>query len=165
VSYEIHPETPPAGILLEELFGPGMWRHQEGQRQRCEELGLPFKAPRLLSNSRPAVEAAEFARDAGRHAQFHREVLAAFFAREEDIGDVEVLVRAAEDAGMDPAGLREVLASGAYRARRETAEEEARKQGITGVPTFIFADGARIVGAQALDYFRRFLAGIAADAG
>jgi predicted DsbA family dithiol-disulfide isomerase len=161
VSYEIHPETPPEGILLEQLFGPGVRRHQEGQRQRCQELGLPFEAPRLLSNSRLAVEAAEFARDAGKHAGFHREVLAAYFARSEDIGDAEVLARVAETTGLDTAGLRKALASGAFRPRREAAEQEARRLGITGVPTFIFADGARIVGAQPIDYFRRFLAAAA----
>jgi predicted DsbA family dithiol-disulfide isomerase len=162
ISYEIHPETPPQGILLERLFGPGIVRSQEGQRQRCTELGLPFEAPRLLSNSRLAVEAAEFARDAGKHAEFHRAVLAAYFARSEDVGDVEVLAGLAEQVGLDPVRLRGELSSGAHAGRREAAGAEAARAAVTGVPTYIFAAGARVVGAQSLDHFRRLLESIAA---
>ena len=149
-------------MLLERLFGPGIRQSQEGLRRRGVELGLHFEAPVLLSNSRLAVEAAEFARDAGRHPEFHREVLAAYFARSEDIGDIEVLVRAAEQVGLDPAALRAGLAGGAYAAGRKAAEDEARRLGITGVPTYIFPGGARVVGAQPLDHFRRLLAGLTA---
>ena len=162
MSYEIHPETPPEGVLLERLFGPGIRQSQEGLRRRAIELGLHFDPPELLSNSRLAVEAAEFARDAGKHAGFHREVLAAYFARSEDIGDIEVLARAAERVELDVAGLRSALAGGAYTARRQAAEAEARGLGITGVPTFIFRGGPKVGGAQPREHFRRLIAGLAA---
>ena len=162
MSYEIHPETPAEGISLERLFGPAIRNSQEGVRRRCVELGLHFEAPELLSNSRLAIEAAEFARDAGRHPEFHREVLAAYFARSEDIGDVEVLARAAERVGLDPADLRAGLAGGAYAARRGAAEAEARELGVTAVPTYIFPGGNRVVGAQPVDYFRRLLTSLTA---
>ena len=162
MSYEIHPETPPEGVLLERLFGPGVRQGQEGLRRRAVELGLHFDPPERLSNTRLAVEAAEFARDAGKHAEFHREVLAAYFARSEDVGDVEVLVRAAEEVGLDGVGLRAALAGGAYAAKRQAAEAEARELGISGVPTFIFSAGPKVVGAQPLDHFRRLLTGLVA---
>lgn len=157
MSYEIHPETPVEGVLLERLFGPGVRQSQEGQRRRCAELGLPFEPPQVLSNSRLAVEAAEFAREAGRHAEFHRAVLGAYFAGSQDIGDVEVLSAVAAEIGLDPVALRVQLAEGAYSSVREAAYQEARGLGITGVPTFIFAGGVRVVGAQPLEYFRRVL--------
>jgi predicted DsbA family dithiol-disulfide isomerase len=157
ISYEIHPETPPEGVSLERLFGPGILRSQEGQRQRCLELGLPFAARSLLSNSRLAIEAAEFAREAGRHPEFHRAVLAAYFGDSRDIGDVEVLAEVAERMGLDPTILRARLSSGTYAAAREAARAEADRQGVTAVPTYIFAGGARVIGAQSLDYFRQLL--------
>jgi predicted DsbA family dithiol-disulfide isomerase len=163
VSYEIHPETPPEGVPLEQIFGPGARSHLEPLRRRCIELGLHFDPPSLLSNTRLAVEAAEFARDAGKHAEFHREVLAAYFARSEDVGDVEVLASAANKVGLDVAPLREALSSGAYAAQRRSAEQEAQMLGITGVPTYLFAGGTRVVGAQPLDHFRRLLADMATD--
>ena len=157
ISYEIHPETPPEGISLERLFGPGIIRSQEGQRQRCLELGLPF-APRLsLSNSRLAIEAAEFARETGKHPEFHRAVLAAYFGDCRDIGDVEVLAEVAERVGLDPIFLHAGLSNGKYAGAREAARAEADRHGITAVPTYIFAGGAKVVGAQSLDYFRRLL--------
>ena len=125
-------------------------------------MGLHFDPPELLSNSRLAVEAAEFAREAGKHPEFHREALAAYFARSEDIGDIEVLVRAAEQVGLDPVALRAGLTGGAYAARREANEAEARSLGVTAVPTFFFPGGAQVVGAQPLDHFRRLLAGLSA---
>jgi predicted DsbA family dithiol-disulfide isomerase len=125
------------------------------------ELGLPFEAPRLLSNSRLAVEAAEFARDAGKHGEFHRAVLVAYFAQSKDIGDVEVLAGLAEQVGLDPVRLRGELSSGAYAGIRAAAGAEATQLAVTGVPTYIFAGGARVVGAQPLDYFRRLLESIA----
>ena len=146
---------------LERLFGPAFVRSQEGQRQRCLELGLPFAAPRLLSNSRLAVEAAEFARDAGRHGEFHRAVLSAYFAGSQDIGDIEILAGLAEQVGLDPLLLRAELAAGTYAGRRGGAREEASCLGVTAVPTYIFPGGARVVGAQSLDHFRRLLETIA----
>jgi predicted DsbA family dithiol-disulfide isomerase len=148
-------------VPLEKLFGPGASRFLEPLRERCAELGLPFDPPSRLSNTRPAVEAAEFARDAGKLPEFHRAVLTAYFAHGEDIGDVEVLVRIAEGVGLDAAALREALASGACGGRRRSTELEAAGLGITGVPTFFFAGGPKVVGAQPLEYFRRLVAAMA----
>jgi predicted DsbA family dithiol-disulfide isomerase len=126
-------------------------------RRRCAELGLPFEPPTLLSNSRLVIEAAEFARDAGKHAEFHRAALAAYFAHGRDIGEREVLAELALEVGLDTASLRQALDDGRYAGRHQDAHEEACRLGITGVPTYIFADGARVVGAQPLDAFRRLV--------
>lgn len=149
---------------LERLFGPGAARFLEPLRERCAELGLPFDPPDRLSNTRLAVEAAEFARDAGRFAEFHRAALAAYFARGEDVGDVEVLVRVADELGLDTGALREALASGTYAGRREAAEQEARRLAVTGVPTYFFTGGPKVVGAQPLEQFRRLAAAMVAAA-
>ena len=157
VSYEIHPETPLEGVLLKRLFGPARAERQESMRRRCAELDLPFEPPTLLSNSRLAIEAAEFARDAGKHPEFHRAVLAAYFAHGRDIGDLEVLGALAQEVGLGDAALRQALDAGRYTGRHQAAHEEACRLGITGVPTYIFADGERVVGAQPLDSFRRLV--------
>ncbi len=163
MSYEIHPDTPAEGVPLERMFGAGVGAYQEMLGQRARELGLPFEAPLLLSNTRLAVEAAEFARDAGRHAEFHRAVMAAYFVARKDVGDIEVLLQVGESVGLDPAALLGALATDVYADRRRAAELEARRLGITGVPTYVFADGTRIVGAQPLDHFRRIVAARVAD--
>jgi predicted DsbA family dithiol-disulfide isomerase len=144
-------------VPLRRLFGPGIAQSQEGQRRRCEELGLPFTPPRLLCNSRLAIEAAEFAQEAGKHPEFHRTVLRAYFADSRDIGDVQVLSQLAAEVGLDPRELSAALTEGRYANARDVAAEEARSSGVTAVPTFVFAGGARVVGAQPLDRFRRVL--------
>ncbi len=149
-------------MSLEKLFGPGAARHLDPLRRRAEELGLPFEPQGRLSNTRLACEAAEFARDAGKFHDFHRRTLAAYFAEGEDIGDIEVLMRIAEGVGLDGAALSGALANGTYADRRRAAEEEARRLGVTGVPTYFFADGPKVVGAQPLEYFRQVVAALAA---
>lgn len=155
MSYEIHPETPRGGVRLEQLFGPRYKDMQAGLAARCRELSLAFQAPELLSNSRLAVEAAEFARDAGKHAVFHRAALTAYFGEGRDIGDLAVLQELAAAVGLDAAALSEALDKGRYADRRVAAEGEAHRLHITGVPTFVFNDGARVVGAQPIEHFRR----------
>jgi predicted DsbA family dithiol-disulfide isomerase len=158
VSYQIHPETPPEGISLERIFGAGFRERQQGIAERCRELGLRFEPPQLLSNSRRAVEAAEFAREAGVHGAFHRAVLTAYFADSEDIAEVEVLRRAADSVGLDADSLDQALAGGVYAGRRKAAEEEARRLRITGVPTFFIGSRPPVIGAQPFEYFRSLLA-------
>ena len=142
---------------MEKLFGPGFRERQTGIAARCRELGLAFEPAEVLSNSRPAIEASEFAREAGAFPAFHRAVLAAYFAHGRDIGDVNVLEDVAAEVGLDPVGLRESLQAGSYSAARKAAEEEARHLAVTAVPTFIFAGTTRVVGAQQIDYFRQVL--------
>jgi predicted DsbA family dithiol-disulfide isomerase len=46
-----------------------------------------------ISNSRPALQAAEFSRDQGRFDAFHDALLQAYFAAGLDIGDREVIAQ------------------------------------------------------------------------
>lgn len=138
-------------------------------RARAAEFGLPFAPPQLLSNSRRVILAAEYARDHARFPEFSRRVFSAYFAEGRNIGDLEVLQAAAEEVGLDPEDLKRSLLAGEHVDRLRSAEADARKLGITGVPTF-FISGASshdsaspvmaqassriIVGAQPLDVFR-----------
>jgi predicted DsbA family dithiol-disulfide isomerase len=124
---------------------------------------MPFQPSGLLSNSRLAIEASEFARDAGRHHDFHRAVLAAYFGQGRDIGDLAVLQDVATKVGLDAAALAEALASGRYAGARLAVEQEANRLNIHAVPTFMFGDQTRVVGAQTLDYFGNVLRGMSAD--
>jgi len=126
---------------------------------RFTEAGTPFGAVftvrTRLSNSRLALEASEFARDAGRHHSFHARVFRAYFTDNLDIGDIRVILDLAQDEGLPANELSAALKAGRYAFRLEEAREEARQYGVTAVPTFIINGAARIVGAQGLDVFRR----------
>ncbi len=175
ISYEIHPETPPEGRHLDELYrGVDLDPMHDMLRARCAEFGLPFAPPRLLANSRAAILAAEYARDHARFPEFSRAVFSAYFAEGRNIGDLEVLQATAEEVGLDPESLTGSLQDRDYLDRLLAAEADARRLGITGVPTFFIegppaADPAidaaaqaktlsrRIVGAQPFAVFERAL--------
>ncbi len=158
VSFEIHPETRAEGVPLAELFpGRDMEASAEGMRRRAEDFDLPYRPSQRLSNSRLAIEASEFARDQGKFEEFHRAVFQAYFAKVEDIGDLAVLRRLAEEAGLDPDEMGEALDSGRYAARRQAVQEEAARYGFGGVPAFTFEGRYALVGAQPLDVFRELL--------
>jgi predicted DsbA family dithiol-disulfide isomerase len=81
-------------------------------------------------------------------------VFEAYFARGEDIGDVEVLARCALAAGLDADDLRAALADDRYAGRLDAAMHEAAAAGVSGVPTFIVGGRERVVGAQPLEVLR-----------
>ncbi len=75
----------------------------------------------------------------------------AYFIYGENIGDHKVLVRIAEDAGMDSKLVAELLENGADRDLVAKEIELAQKMGVTGVPTFIVDNTYALVGAQPAD--------------
>jgi predicted DsbA family dithiol-disulfide isomerase len=118
----------------------------------ASEVGLPMADRDWVSNSRPALEAAEFARDAGKFDPFHRGVFSAYHAEGKDIGKREVLREIAITAGLDADEMIAALDDGRYRERVQEDVDLSREIGLSGVPAFIIGDRA-IVGAQPYEVF------------
>ncbi len=155
VSYELHPETPPNGILYSELFkGRDLSGVREQIRIRGAEFGLVFSERPLLSNSKLALEASEFARDAGRYEYFHEAIFHAYFTEGLNIGDRGVIAGISESCGLDRDELQRALDERRFLPRLEAARNEGEAIGLTGVPTFIVDRKYKIVGAQNPDVFR-----------
>jgi len=155
VDIEIHPETPAEGVSLAERFaGRDMSATYAALGRRGAEFGLEMNQVERLSNSRLATAAGEYARDHDSYPAFSRAVFEAYFARGEDIGDVEVLARCAVAAGLDADDLRAALADDRYADRLDAAMREAAAAGVSGVPTFVIGGRERVVGAQPLEVLR-----------
>ncbi len=120
-------------------------------------FGITFADRPLLSNSRLALQTAEFAREQGRFGPFHSALFAAYFSHGLDIGSIDVLETIARDAGLDAGAMKQALQSGKYLPRLEATKEEAAVRGVTGVPTFLIRDRKSVVGAQPLEVFRKAL--------
>jgi predicted DsbA family dithiol-disulfide isomerase len=71
----------------------------------------------------------------------------AYFEEGRDIGNADVLVEIASDAGMDSATVADLLEQGADREIIENEDAMAHRLGITGVPTFIFQNKYLVSGA------------------
>jgi len=147
--YELHPEFPAEGI---DRGGSGRRSPMyERLREMAREAGLTFQPSTHVPNSHRSLEAAEFAREHGAFAPYHRSLFDAFFSRGRDIGDVKVLTELGEAAGLDAGALEQALTSKRYAALVDQRTAEAKRSGITGTPTFVFRSGERefpMVGAQ-----------------
>ncbi|QDE67426.1 DsbA family oxidoreductase [Myxococcus xanthus] len=105
----------------------------------AEQRGLTMKPPPVQPRSRLALEAAEFAKDAGAFSPFHEALFRAFFEDGRDIGDLRVLADLAEDVGLDRESMTRALEASRYTARVLADEEEAQRLGIRGVPAMRLA--------------------------
>jgi predicted DsbA family dithiol-disulfide isomerase len=120
-------------------------------------FGIAFVDRPLLSNSRQALQAAEFSREQGKFGPFHAALFAAYFSHGLDIGNPDVLRQLGRDAGLDAEAMVNAVQSGKYLPMLASAQEEGARLGVTGVPTFFIEDKKSVVGAQPLDVFRKTL--------
>jgi predicted DsbA family dithiol-disulfide isomerase len=158
LAFEIHPDTPQAGMLLSTLFPQldteNMFRYL---RDMAAPYGITFADISRISNSRLSLEASEFAKEHGSFDQFHQALFQAYFSQGLDIGDLEVLSQIGNDSGLDRDALTQTLQAGTYRPRIEKMRKEAVRLGVNAAPTFFIEDRDRIVGARPIEVFRKIL--------
>ncbi len=133
--------------------------------QMARDAGMPMVMPDIFANSLRALEASEYAREQGKHEEFHRVVFRKYYGEGEDINRWEVLRAAAEEVGLDAEAMQCETKSGKYRPVLETHFVEAQAVGVSGIPTYIFNDKYAIVGAQSYEGFQRVMARLVAEAG
>ncbi|KAJ2381392.1 hypothetical protein H4S02_006226 [Coemansia sp. RSA 2611] len=120
------------------------------------EVGIEFKFGGLMSNTldwHRLVDYAKLQGGAGADARVVQSLFRRYFEQEQDIGDHEVLLAAAADAGLDRERTRAYLQSddGIDALRERMAQ--IRKLGVTGVPFYIINDQFGISGAETPDTF------------
>ena len=158
IPFEVHPETPPQGVLLTDMF-PGTL-FDKFYRKLARQSGvpdLPFGRAERLDNSGLALEASEFAKQTAFFDVFHDRLFRAHFVEEKNISLMQTILDVAASCGLDKAALEEALTERKYASRIDAFKNMACREGINGVPTFIVNERHRLVGAQPLDRFREFL--------
>ncbi len=156
--FEIHPDTPPEGVLWKDYF-PGMnpeafFRQLD---ERGKKMAVRFGPQPLMSNSRMAMQGGEFAKEHGKYDAYHEAVFRAFFTDCRDIGDQEVILDLANDVGLDVVALSAALEGGIYVPRLREATRKAKTNGFSAAPTFVIEGYGSISGAQPIDTFRKIL--------
>lgn len=138
--YQLRPGTPPKGIPFERLRGTGPYTEDYLIRVRslASDAGIEMQERKLIPNSMPSLEAAEWARDNGGFLDLHRALFRAYFEHGEDIGDFAVLQRIAAGLGLDADDLNLALRTARYAERVEEKLEWSRVAGGNGVPRYIF---------------------------
>ena len=129
-------------------------------KEAAEAAGLfDMRRQSFVPSSRPAFEAAEYAKEKGEFDQFHKATFKAFWEEGANIGDTEVLDTILQGCGLDWEEFSSPKNDGQYSQRVESQLMESRRYGITGVPAFIL-DKYLISGAQQYEVFRQVMAHI-----
>lgn len=169
--YQLQPDAPVPGIplksYLERRFGfaagPMMARVSEAGRGE----GIEFDWDRAIAaNTLAAHRLLELAgSEYGENAQraLAERLFAAHFTEGRDISDSAVLADVAGAVGMDRDRVAAYLASEAGLDAVRDRIEEARRLGITAVPTFIFEGRWAVQGAQQRETFQRVLEELTAE--
>src|SRR6204780_4685163 len=158
--FQIHPDWPAEGILADKLREAGdcaprvaLW---ERPSALADAVGFSIKPPAVLTNSRAALAATEFARESGRDEALEERIYRAYFNDGENIGDAGVVARLAGEAGLDAGEVANSIKSPKYEMRLKNNSLAAHQRGVSGVPTFFIGEYP-LVGAQSLDAMRGIL--------
>jgi len=145
-------------MLLSERFkGLDLSSFFEHILQRGQEEGITFGIVEVLSNSRLALMASEYARDQGKYYTFHENMFHAYFTEALDIGKPDVIADVAKRSGLEEKKTLNAVNNGRYELRLNEAREEVEAIGLTGVPLFIINNKYQITGAQPIETFRNLL--------
>ena len=156
-SYELDPNAPAVrdgdyGAMLADKYGTTVangWAMVRQMTETAAEAGLEFHLESARpGNSFDAHRVVHLAADRGRQMAVKERFLRGYLSEGEAIGEPDTLVRLAAEAGLDPADVRDVLASGAYAEAVRTDENAAFELEITGVPVFLIDRKFALLGAQ-----------------
>lgn len=116
----------------------------------AEPLGITFnRTPgRRIYNSFDAHQLLHWAKDSGKQTALKLALFDACFTRSDNVSDRNVLLTAAEAAGLDREEAEAVLGDQRFASAVRALEEQWREMNITGVPAFILAGRGLILGAQ-----------------
>jgi len=101
--------------------------------------------------------------DASRQHALKKALLTAYHGQGRSPEDLEVLLDAVRQAGLDPARAREILESDEYAREVRESEQRFQELGIHAVPSVIVNDRHLIQGGQPPEMFEQALRQIAAE--
>jgi predicted DsbA family dithiol-disulfide isomerase len=154
--YFLNPWVPQEGMSREDYLTTkfGSVDRYKGMAGRVAEAaaaeGLTYAVDKMARqpNTRDAHRLILCAQAIGKAPQMKQRLMDLYFTEGGDLSDLEVLVQAAADCGLDPDEIRSKLASDADIEQVEAAANAAKNAGIDGVPTFILGGVAAVSGAQ-----------------
>jgi predicted DsbA family dithiol-disulfide isomerase len=159
--YELNPNQPKEGVDRQEYMAKkfGLDRVQKMQahmKELGQEEGLDFRQELIKRspNTRQAHRLGWWAEKEGKSVA--RLIFKAYFSEGRDIGDDNVLIALAKEAGLDEKKTRACLSSGEGTDDVLKLEEQARARGIQGVP-FITIDNEEIHGAETVEVMTRII--------
>jgi predicted DsbA family dithiol-disulfide isomerase len=152
----LNPWVPREGISREEYLTAkfGSVEAYKGISGRvvaaASEEGLSYR-PELVKrqpNTNDCHRLIHWAEAQGQSAAMKQRLMELYFRDGGDLTDIDVLVQAAADCGLDADDTRRRLATDEDVALISAQAKEAADKGISGVPTYVFAQKYAVSGAQ-----------------
>lgn len=171
-AFQLNPDMPAEGMdrqhYLETKFG-GPERAQQvyanvASAGASEDIAFNFSGIARTPNTIASHRLIRYADDqpGGQDAVVDA-LFEAYFLNGENIGDIEVLVAAAQQAGLETQSVREFLQGGEHDHTVRAEDVRARQLGIQGVPFFIINDKYGVSGAQSPEIFLQVFAQVQAE--
>ncbi len=169
--FELNPQMAPEGedaaehLARKYGLSPQQLAHnREMIRQRGADVGFEFGPRTRVWNTFDAHRLLHWAGLEGlaRQRALKRALLRAYHGRGENPGSHDVLLKAAQEAGLDVGRARDVLASERYADDVRAEERHWQQLGIHAVPSVIVDERHLIQGAQPPEVFERALRELAA---
>lgn len=154
--FQLNPEMPAGGAdratYLEQKFGGrdkavAIYARVEEAAQDAG-VAIDFAAMKRMPNTLDAHRLIHWAGLEGRQGAMTSALMRGFFREGRDIGDHATLATLAEGVGMDGVAVARLLASDADRDDIVARDMDARRKGVTAVPTFLIAQQYVLSGAQ-----------------
>ena len=164
-SFLLNPDLPAQGVdrreYLERKFGGSHQydRIAEALAYTGKGEGITFALERIkrTPNSANSHRLVRLAHTLGRQHEAVELLFTAYFERGLDIGNAEVLIRLAEEIGIERSMAYAHLSGENDLNAVYTENARMHRLGITGVPCFIFNEGRAIAGAQEPEILVRML--------
>jgi len=99
----------------------------------------------------------------GKAAEMKQRLMELYFRDGGDLTDTNVLVQAAADVGLDAEDVRRRLATEEDVTLISALAQDASNKGISGVPTFVFAQKYAVSGAQPPEQLARAIRQVSAE--
>ncbi len=148
--FPLHPDTPPDGLTLEQLFAGRDFDIPAAQARMIRlmaEEGLPYGPRTMTYNSRLAQELGKWAESQPHGEKLHDALFRAYFVDNVNLAQIDNLIEIANSVRLPVEEAQQVLAQRTFRNAVDADWQRSRELGISGVPTFVIGDRG-LVGAQ-----------------
>lgn len=156
--FELNPATPPEGLVLQTAgnsdLRPGMWA---SVRDLARRAGLDFPEPERVPNTSKTHELVELAKKFDVKNPLIARIYQAYFNEQNDIGQVDVLIRIGAEFKLPEEMIKTALADRRYEKRITAHRREAETRAFAGMPGFVYA-GENYFGALSQDAWQKRLA-------
>ena len=162
--FELNPDMPKGGQNLFEHLQQKYRQtkeqtlvNQQRLKDRAAEVGFVMARDEnsRMYNSFDAHRLMHWAGLEGKQAGLKHALLEAYFSHGRNVEDHDVLVTAAETAGLDADKAREVLISGRYADEVRAEERDWLDKGINSVPAVVLDGRYLISGGQPAEMFEQ----------